>query len=597
MPAQETLYLARSGENIDESITLLSQEPAMPLSPEAKAEVLAFESELLNGKLGIDDGRQLQVEHAEDKTLPEIVHGYKYKNRRHEITADFLLTDAGLELLGEHRPANPLNDTQEAAGFIRSQALVMDAATLKTIAKQSEAFASENIKQALLEGQEIADPTRVFVFEDVTQLLQRASSLLAYRKFYGEVQRTIGEDMSQTGQAKRLVTEIYQKFVNAEIASAYPDVLHLWAQAEAMPDAQKQIIQGAIEHIHQPFVTLGKRFMEEVRPSSVVRLDRLRNGASFGPDGFSPVANELKQLFESGALERPIEPALLSEEQLARLDSVRFNADQLKEYCELVLERFGKLSDNKDEQYDPDRPDRTSDGKWQVYVTDKVSSLDVEDPPGYVRVPANFNRTLTAISPAGVIPVVAHELSHVFQKDNIRNGEGLQISTVLGGGKRKGVMQETGAIMIEREIQRRLFGRDRNDNPHYMRAMLAIEEGGGEIAAIKACYESFREASPGTSPESAATDAISRVKRLVRRQGGYDSQALNYAETALLAAKTEHLPEPTKAILFAEGAYDLIDLARLHQYGLTTEHPEAFPIDDYIAIVTDIFKKVIEGEE
>jgi len=179
MPAQETLYLARSGENIDDSIALLSQEPAMPLEPDSKAEVLAYESELLTGRMQTTDGRQLQVEHAEDKTLPEIVHGYKYKNRRHEITADFLLTDAGLELLGEHRPVNPLNNVEEAATFIRSRALVMEADKLKTIAKKSEAFASEKIKQALLTGQEMADPTRVFVFEDVTQVMQRASGLLA----------------------------------------------------------------------------------------------------------------------------------------------------------------------------------------------------------------------------------------------------------------------------------------------------------------------------------------------------------------------------------------------------------------------------------
>lgn len=602
IPAEESLYLPRSGEHIDGYIDILAHEPTNLLTEQERDQITRLEKQLLAGNVERGEGPHIRTGYTEQKSLPELIKGHDYRSKRREITADYLLTDAGKEYLAKHGLQQEFEDLQEAAHYVRAVCLSLDSGVLEGLARASEAYMDKVVTDALAEGIGIPDPTRVYVFEDVSNLMLRIGGLLSYRTFLQSVRQTLRSDNdgSNLAQAELAVVKIYQKYVNEQIAKLYPDVLHLWAQAAAMPESQRDVMQEAITLIHAPLATIGKRFVEQEHPSSIIRLDRLRNGASRGPEGYRAVSQGLMELFEQEdqQAEELLAPPIFTPEETAILDNIRFDPKQMQAFCQTILGHFGKLSAFED-AYDKTRPERAHDGKWQVPIVPKkdTTSLDAIDPPGYLRIPDNFNRTMTAINPpAGVLPVAAHEIAHVFQKDNIRSSGSLLLAQELGAGKRNSVLLETGSILVEQELQQRLFGRTRRDNPHYMRAMQVIDDGGGEMAATKAFYDSYRNYNPSAKSENAASIAISRTKRLVRRQGGYDSQALNYAETALLVEKTARLPQEIRNVLFAEGAFDISDLASLHRFGLAPRNPGVFPLDEYIAIVVPMCRELIQKE-
>jgi hypothetical protein len=145
-------------------------------------------------------------------------------------------------------------------------------------------------------------------------------------------------------------------------------------------------------------------------------------------------------------------------------------------------------------------------------------------------------------------------------------------------------------------VQDELFGADRPDNPHYMRAMKVIEAGGGEKAAVKAFYESYQAANPEEPAASCIKIAESRVMRLCRRYGGYNSQPLNYAQTAAFVAAADGMSEQQRAQIFAEGAFDLPDMLKLHQYGLLSNAAEQFPVQKFCDIVERKLRKILEEQ-
>ena len=588
VPPPERLYRPRQGEGLDYYIDVLANLPESPLSEEQTRQVIAFENSLMDGKFKSPDGSEVTV--TEKRSLAELADQTSYSQKQWELTVDYFLTDEGrqdLEAFGI--PAAAGSDIQTVGELLKKHALGLPKNDIRELNIKSENYAEKVMAEALLEGREIEDPRRIVVFNDAADLLERTTGFFAYHRFYRDVGRTLKDaEPTLTNMAQQAILRIYRKKTNHVLAIAEPNLMLLWEQSECMDEEAKNQLQMKIRKAW-PTITLPK-----AREVNVVRLDRLRNGASFRNGKFSGISEALDKLLAAGAIEQQEshEPPVFTPVEVAMLDEVVFDAAHMQKFCRAILQKLGKLSEQPESDYDPDRPTRAADGKWQVPIRKDLGSMSVEDPPGAWAIPSDFERSVTKLNPpVGAAPGAIHEPEHIYQCENVRNNQsGLRMGKEI---KSKGstVLREAGTLSCERALQQRLFGRYRRDNPYYVRSLRVLEEGGGELDAVVASFASQLELNPDYPKEKAATESIGRVKRLRRRMGGFDSQALNYAESSLIAATTSDLDERTRDILFSEGGLGLEDLAELHRFGLLTSNPEPFPQNQIIELIGQQLKE------
>ena len=609
--SQEARYIPRIGENMDFVVDALQREPERPLNDSEKEALFAFENDLLSGVYRASSG-DLEVAYLPDgKSILEVTDSYDSSANRHELSLDYFLTDSGKEAL---RSVGVIVDedcsTEKIAHFMRRYAFDIGAEELKQLSVRSEENVASQLIEAVSEDRPIEDPTRIVVYSDTANLFMRADGFFTYRRFLTRIQKLEDEHddkLSNLAFARSAVIEMYKKRASAEIATLYPELLHVWGQAEEMDEVFRAITHQTLQKINPPISRLGPRFVANGRPIAVM-LDRLRNGSSgqeYGGDTYrsygprSAVSEAVAALFDQQADRFEVLPGSEPEftpEEIDQLDLVKFDADQMQQFCKSILGALGKLSTEPESTFTPDRRQHAQDGLWQVVVRrDKATSaMGAEEPEGILEIPAKFKRGMTkATAPVGVIPGAAHEITHIYQNDNARSAGGsLALASKLKG-KRSLVMMESGAKLTERIIQARLFGRELPDSPHYTRAIQAIEVGAGEVEAIKTFYDSYRQQNPNSDPKDAASVAVSRVKRLIRRKGGFDSQALNYAETSVISSAAMKLPESVRNVLFSQAAFDTDDYVTLHNFDLLPQAVQPFPIEQYIKLVTPMLRAML----
>jgi hypothetical protein len=601
-------YRPRSGESIDAYVDILSREPEHPLSEDEKNQFYKFREELLFGQIVLNDGTELKArQHGEVESLDEVIDGIRYSEYKHEICIDYFMTEEGRRLLADNGLLEPFGvDEVQTAKQIRSgfmkHSFGMNHEIIEKIADASKVATDDALATQIASGEVPTPPERLFVFEDATNLVRRVEGLSAYRRFFRDslsgLRREYEEDPSNLAGAKKAIAEIYLKQVNGELAAAYPDVFVFLEQVQAFDDQKKKdLIFDSFARLLPGIVKGGVDVSIKKRGRFMVRLDRIRNGASRDEDGrFTAVSPELEEyLSEQNDTERTNFDAEFTSEEVEILDGVKYDAKQMQELAKTILEHFDMLSIYPESDFKRDRPRRAPDGKWQVVISDDITAMTAEDPQGGFEIPAKFKRSLTKpTAPVGVIPGVAHEIQHAIQQDNTKNSPGGKGIGKTIFGRRNDAFFEAGAIHVEQVLQERLFGRQRSDSPHYLRALVAVERGANEVEAVKVFYESYAAANPNETPIAAARVAVSRVMRLVRRYGGYNSQPLNYSESGLLLKKTDRLPEKVRSLLFDNGSLEIEDLARLHEFDLLPKDTKSFPYDEFVAIVTPVLRRHIQ---
>lgn len=592
----ETAYFPlRSGEGIKQSIDILARDPERPLDNEELFEVLSYESLLLKGTYTTSEGIDFEV--GAEQSLDDVHKNAKYLSTRHEITADYFLSPEGSQLLEKIGIMVSHTDTpQDILGFVRQKALSTDRSLLEMLAEKSEAWAEAQIVREIVDGtnpEEVSpDFVRSMVFDSFDKLAHNLTNYGLYREFYLEVLRDLeSQPSSKVTDAKKAIARLYVKVVNGELASIYPDALAAFDQiAESDNDEAKTMMRNA-----WPSGEKLQLFSAKNRHAYIVGLDRIRNGTVLESKHFSAISSNLRALFEetTGPAHHDT-VALFTPEQTKRLSEVKLDAYGMQALCKDILKELGLLSSEPESTYYKDRPHRAADGLWQVVVKDDISAMGAEDPEGVLEIPRSFHRSLTkASAPVGAVSGAAHEITHIYQLDNLRKSSGGLALTKTLRGRSSLSLREAGGVSSEHPVLRQLFDIDRPDSPHYMRAIDVLEQGGKEKAAVRAFYESYRQENPNEALESAAKVAVSRVKRLARRYGGFNSQPLNYAQTALIVREAGELNEMQRAKLFSEGALDLPDMVELHQFGLTSSEPTAFPADRFISIMEKHLRKMV----
>lgn len=602
-------YRPRSGEGIDAYIDVLSKAPEQPLSEDDKLAFYGFREQLMFGSIVTNDGTEISARpHGEVESLADIVNGLRYSEQKHELVIDYFLTPEGKETLSNNGLLElfgvdeVLSARQIRSGFMK-HARGMKHETIEAIADVSRTAMDDNLARQLARGEDPKPPERLVVFEDATNLVRRVEGLSAYKKLYRTVLAQLKQEYAASPSdlivAKQAITEIYLKQVNGELAEVYPDVFTFLEQANEFENTEHtKMFYKAFANLLPAVIKEGVDITVRKKGRFIIRLDRIRNGASRDEDGhFTAVSPELEAYLDDQTVyEREPGEAVFSPEEVEILDTVFYDAKQMQSLAKLVLEHFDMLSIYPEADFKRDRPHRAPDGRWQVPIMDDITAMTADDPQGGFEIPAEFNRSLTkSTAPVGVIPGVAHEIQHAFQQDNIKNSAGGMGVGKTMFGRRNDAFFEAGAIHVEQVLQEKLFGRHRADSPHYLRALVAVEKGANEVEAAKVYYDSYLSANPGEKPLAAAKVAVSRVMRLVRRFGGYNSQPLNYSESGLLLEKTKYLPDDVRSMLFDNGSLEIEDLARLHKFDLLPKDTKSFPFDEFIAIVTPILRRHIDA--
>lgn len=569
-------YTERNGVTASEDIESLLRDPEVYLDDQEKASVYAFARGLFDGRLS-DDFKVAPLAEGEPVRDLQTVDSTSTAGSNQSFYVDYFKTETALADVAT------LGLDLESDVSVREQLYRLSIVPDKTTAKVRKEIAARSLNwykreladrlQQPKENDAVQPDGEVVNVEfDPGKFFKKFNELQAYRVFYRQVSRSLREaEPTPQNEAQRTVLNIYFARVNALVAEMYPHMHNLDRQIENLPPNETfnnwryQLLRAA------PIAANVRKQIEEEREEQVSdhlrRLDLLRHGAASWEDvsNYSPISHEVDQLAtELSEAEQPevAGTAQLGPEVLEYMRNTRWDASQMKQFCEAVLNSWGILSEHQAEWTEvSDRSGYAEDEKWQVIISPKVSSLSVNGKKKTVTVPEKYDRSLSQVTKAGALPGAAHELSHIWQHEfSFKLADTIPLAKIKG--KRYVTGFEMGGIQQERAIHT-MIGQVRPTNVTYLRALQAKLAGANQTQAARA----FAEAMGDMTPEHAKT-AGSDVLRLYRG-GGHSSQALDYIEQELLLRSMSGLtPGEVRAVAIAGGSFSIRDAAALHRFGL-----------------------------
>ncbi len=569
-------FSERNGVNVAADIEVLLAEPEIQLSSEDRFAAQTFAREIFEGN--IEGGPHCKAE----RSLEE-VNKLSVLASEQTFYTGYFNTEAGKSDLAGMRIDPATNNIDKYLLDVITVSDTVDEKVRKQVAINSLNWYKEQVAEHLK-----GDGTKDALYEDAEsitvnyepdKLLDKLEYLQNYRRFYRHVRAGLGqEEPSDLLTAKQTVLDVHIARVNNLMAGLYTSAANLARQLDACEpgvdnERWTERLVAIAPVISNACKAANREHFEQFADTFARRLDLVRNGAALDENEQPvPISKELKILAEqlTGAPEGTVTAeARVTPEQLKIMDTTFWTGEQLKEFNETILAKWGLLSEHQTDWVEAGKRSGTAlDGKWQYVVDPKRKSLAVDGTKKIVFGPEVFGRNLTDESPAGGLPVSAHELTHVLQNEYDEE-LAKQIPLAKTKGARYVAVREMAGIMQENVVQG-YFGRSRGTNLHYLRALQTKLDGGNLVQTARAFYESQREG----KQLSEATDkklrdmAVDRSLRLYRNDG-HESQPLDYAEQDLIARGFKNvLPTERSAIAIAGGSFSLRHSAALHRVGL-----------------------------
>lgn len=458
--------------------------------------------------------------------------------------------------------------------------------------KQASERSSDWSRQQLVD--QLAEPkandlthratTRLTVNYEPQRLLAKATAVRAYADFFAAVQAQLAaEPDQQLADAKRALIHIHVGRLNAMAAiDVHPGLLSFEEQlTRSAPSehvaawaAELARVAPALGRIHE----LEGEERKQAREAYAKHLDAIRQGAPLELDEINETEAslfaqealvELTQATQAVRVASESTPTDLARE----LEGMNWDAEQIKQCVESVLEKWGVLSDHTATWQEVDGRDGFApDEKFQVIITPRRKNMSVDSTRRLVNIPEGTIRPLVGLYPAGALPLIAHELSHVLQAyADYELGQQIPLARIKG--RRYRILREAGGAYQEKILCRDYLGLDRAPNFHYLVGYTAKVNGATRLQVARAFYESLLEGKSLTDDEDLAARmlAVNRSSRLYR-YGGHSSQALDYVEQAVVCGVLmERLsPDQVDAFLLGSTSFSLEDSALLHRFGLLT---------------------------
>jgi hypothetical protein len=476
----------------------------------------------------------------------------------------------------------------------------------KQIAERSTDWARDQLVQQLAQSPETDEtyqlPTRITINYDPDKILAKAEAVQAYRAFYRTVLQGLAAEPDQTlAEAERALIHVHMGRLNTMAAvDVLPGLLSLEEQLTHNPQsalsARLAEVAPAVGAIHD----LSGEERLAARDAYAKHLDAIRQGAPYeldevnGDEATLFGQNALKELADAiQALASHEEPSGLTELG-QELEGIVWTDLQIKLLVEAVLRDWGMLSVQPAMwQEVDDRDGFAPDGKFQVVITPRRKNMSVDSTRRIVNIPEGASRPLTGLYPAGVLPLVAHELGHVLQAyADYELGEQIPLARIKG--RRYRILREAGGAYQEKILCRDYLGAARGANGHYLSAYVAKMEGKSRVGVARVFYESVKAGRHLSASEDteARAFAVNRTARLYR-YGGHNSQVLDYVEQSIVRdiLMQRLSPEQVDAFLLGSASFSLEDSALLHQFGLLSLPTKAAfsPAHDVMRIFQEQF--------
>lgn len=540
------IYLERSGEHAADLVETLIKPPELPLSDEQREEALAFETSLADH--GVD----------KDTTLEGVIRGAVGEDIAAPLFFAKPFLEGKVKLEGIELPAfeNEIDVYRWAARSAHNKSIPV--VTLRKLAQESVVAYSESAASSLLAEEPVDDEathSRSIVL-DPEGLVDYAGQVESARSILKELRTVYKEGGERLDGAKRAIVDVYLARINEILAQMIPRANYLIAQSMLIGDGE--MTQQATLSI--PHGLREAVLSHRAHQTTLKRLDYLRNGMAINDEGVAS-AVDTRSLGADAERGESLNEAIFSPEEVAILKREKLTPEEMKDVFTGVLNRAGLLSAEDSSTWSPTRKTRAADELFQVVINPGQKTFAVDGISGAYKVASVSRSIYEAMSVGGF-----HELTHINQAQADKQlGGALKIARVKG--KRVSMIREAGANSEQRRAEVRYFGEARPISSSYAHALKALEEGRGVPAAIEAFYREARRIKPDDLPEKAAGEAADRVMRLVR-QGGLSSQALVYAEEAILDDEMKQAPQEKRQRATAVTSLDLVDQVRLHKYGL-----------------------------
>lgn len=586
-------------QTIERLVGELTSAPAQPLTAEQKDHVYAFAAGLFMGH--IDDMHcQSPYSLTEMQALRALAHKQSFYIDYFHASAQ---GEQDLITLGIAKEAST-EEIQKRLLNTNDITRTVSAEDRKNIASRSAEWAKNAIATQLHQNAATDDaftlPARQTVNYNPDALLEKAASVHDYRVFYARVSESLAaEPDALLAHAKRAVLELHVGRLHAMAAvDVFPGLLSLEDQlTRSEPSAQVTTWLRELARV-APAIGALHDFSDEARSAAresyARHLDAIRQGAAFE---LGDVSNKETALFLQQALSDLTDAIELSEGEPslqktalgAELETVRWRALDIQRFVESLLARWDMLSAQRVTWSDVDqRQGFAPDEKFQVIITPHRKNMSVDSTRRVINIPATIERPLAGLYPAGALPLIAHELTHVLQAfADYDLGQRIPLARMKG--RRYRILREAGGVYQEYVLARDYFGTNREPNNHYIRAYQAKLSGAGRVAVARVFYESL-VAGKGLSAEedAAARDlAVNRTSRLYR-YGGHSSQVLDYVEQSVVCnvLLQRLMPEQVNAFLLGGSSFSLEDSARLHKFGLFAlpDGPVRSPAEEVIQL-------------
>jgi len=452
----------------------------------------------------------------------------------------------------------------------------------RELSRQSIAYYKTEVKQLLLRGENpdehllnamsiAIEPEKVLHFARADQ--EARAYLMKQRKKYSY-------DSGDLEGAKRAFVDIYTKKINGSIASDIKSVNTLIQQSRLIGD--EETISEA--YMSMPADLTQAADNKGSRHRLYERLDYISNGIGYDENGFaSGVDAQVFADIAQKAQEQEVkesEPVFTKEER-QRLRETLVDKETIHEIEKGIVADAGMLSSEDESTWKPGRGYRAEDGLFQVVRQPIKDTMAVDGADGVFKTP-NIERSLYDL-----ITITNHELVHINQAQaDLALSRVLRIAAVKG--RRVSTLRETGANLVQREVEHVLFGESKPVAFAYARALQAFAAGGNIFTATKAFFE--EKVGSGVEYAKAASEAADRVLRL--GINGSNSQPMAYAEENIMSLEFANAPPEVRQRATKITTLDLDDQLRLHTYGLL---PEVETGDiDWFPIVMNRLQPLIE---
>lgn len=317
----------------------------------------------------------------------------------------------------------------------------------------------------------IENPQRIARIVNVNDLIDKLQGYRDLKSNLKRVRQQLGTEPDSFAEAKQIVLDLYQRYINVLIANQYANGRILTAQPKRGKKEKEALsilraVEGEVK---------GDRFAPEKASRTLERIDHFLRGTGLkiGENGFFET---IPQNLEKYAKTRASELSPKETEKYKRYNKYKVNAEQAKKICDVILAQYDLLKGGK---------------KWSTVVLERKRTLIVifkeEDVKvREVRIPRSFDRglikTLTTLSHE----VEGHVLRHINQELGL--GSELSLLDELTTG-RSAILAEALSMKVEDDTRNAIVGFKRKAKPYYYEVLREKSKGGSFKECLRASLE------------------------------------------------------------------------------------------------------------